>query len=466
MAAEITSPIWLNRAPKLAQAAEKATPWGFAEFFVISQTAFPALLFLPGAQVIRLPLRVASYAISLTALFWWGRQLKKVAPHPSAHWLFLAAAWLVLMIFHPTTNTALAGAAQTMLYVAVLAPVFWAPGLVESPQQLKRLLLLLLICNGINSLVGVLQVYDPATWMPPEFSSVQSSFKGGLDPFSYVNDQGQRVMRPPGLFDLPGAVCGAGMLAAVLGVSFFFLLERAWQRGAVLVLGFLGVAAIYLSQVRAALLITSGMIIVYVSVLGLLQKRGRRAMEILAVGATIVVAMFFFTVSFGGKAVSTRFATLTADAPVAVYYKSQRGSMVEEAFTKLLPDYPLGAGLGRWGMMRNYFGDQFNPDSPMIWAEVQWPAWILDGGIILLLLYVAAAVATVRHEVAIAQSKKAQLASLAAIVLACNAGVLAWTFSFTPFTTQLGLQFWFLAGALHGVADRYKNSKDEFGRAG
>ena len=27
--------------------------------------------------------------------------------------------------------------------------------------------------------------------------------------------------------------------------------------------------------------------------------------------------------------------------------------------------------------------------------------------------------------------------------------------SFTPFVAQIGIQYWFLAGALHGVACRY-----------
>jgi hypothetical protein len=27
-------------------------------------------------------------------------------------------------------------------------------------------------------------------------------------------------------------------------------------------------------------------------------------------------------------------------------------------------------------------------------------------------------------------------------------------FSFTPFVAQMGIQYWFLAGALHGVATR------------
>ena len=39
----------------------------------------------------------------------------------------------------------------------------------------------------------------------------------------------------------------------------------------------------------------------------------------------------------------------------------------------------------------------------------------------------------------------------AAAVIAVNAGTMALVFSFVPFTTQVGLQFWFLEGALHGA---------------
>ncbi len=40
-----------------------------------------------------------------------------------------------------------------------------------------------------------------------------------------------------------------------------------------------------------------------------------------------------------------------------------------------LPQYPLGAGLGRWGMISAYFGD--NSNRP-IWAEIQWTGrWLL-----------------------------------------------------------------------------------------
>ncbi len=42
-----------------------AIPRGFAEWFAISQTLLPALMFLPGSQAYRLPIRVGAYAISL-----------------------------------------------------------------------------------------------------------------------------------------------------------------------------------------------------------------------------------------------------------------------------------------------------------------------------------------------------------------------------------------------------------------
>ena len=41
--------------------------WGSAEFFVIAQTALPAVLYLPGTQPFRLYLRIAAFALSHTA---------------------------------------------------------------------------------------------------------------------------------------------------------------------------------------------------------------------------------------------------------------------------------------------------------------------------------------------------------------------------------------------------------------
>ena len=71
--------------------------------------------------------------------------------------------------------------------------------------------------------------------------------------------------------------------------------------------------------------------------------------------------------------------------------------MVIGAFDTLLVEHPLGAGLGRWGMMRIYFGNEKNVDSPAIWSEVQFSAWVLDGGIVLLCLYLSALVVAIQR---------------------------------------------------------------------
>ena len=57
--------------PAIEQTHTTRAPWGFPEVFVISQTALPALLYLPGTQPFRLPIRISAFAISLAALAWW-----------------------------------------------------------------------------------------------------------------------------------------------------------------------------------------------------------------------------------------------------------------------------------------------------------------------------------------------------------------------------------------------------------
>ena len=60
-----------------------AGPWGLPEYFIISQTALPALLFLPGTQPIRFYVRVASFGISLALLAWWAiGNPRQTRPHP------------------------------------------------------------------------------------------------------------------------------------------------------------------------------------------------------------------------------------------------------------------------------------------------------------------------------------------------------------------------------------------------
>jgi hypothetical protein len=431
---------------------QTAPPWGFPEWFILSQLALPCVLFLPGTQTFRVPIRIAPFAISLAALLWWcsARLPKRNRLHPAYLWLLPALVYLGLMILHPAANSLLAGLAQAMLYLSVLAPVFWAPSLVGGPGRLVRLLGILLIYNGINAAIGVLQVYDPDRWMPAELSRVvEASYE--LHSLSYERADGQVVLRPPGLSDYPGAVCGPGTVAALLGLIFCTWPIALWKKLLALAFASAGIMAIWLSLVRTNVLILAGSLAVYATILAV-HKQWSRLIVFLSLASSAAVASFSLAILLGGTSIAERFATLIEHDPITVYYNNGRAGWLTEGFSYFLAEYPLGAGLGRWGMMQYYFGDPNNLQSPPIFAELQIIAWILDGGYVLLIFYAMALLTTAGYELRIAMTAPSDpLRSCAALVFAVNVGTVALVFGFTPFTTQVGMQFWFLTGALHGL---------------
>jgi hypothetical protein len=307
---------------------------------------------------------------------------------------------------------------------------------------------LLLVCNGINSVVGVLQVYDPARFMPSQLSLSLS--RTALAASTFVGPNGRPMMRPPGLFDTPGAVCGPGTVAALLGLVFAVESFAWWKRAAALFLSLAGISAIYLSHVRASLVVTIGMMAVYAAFLVLQNQKAR-----LTVFSSLCVGIIFVGLAgstiIGGEGIRERFSTLLGGDPQTLYLQS-RGNQLQTGFTELASEYPFGAGLARWGMIRGYFGDRSNLDSTEIWAEVQPSVWLLDGGLVLLSAYSLALLVTVWKEWKTTMGLASRNDRLwVATVAAVNIGTLALVFSFVPFVTQVGLQYWFLEGALYGA---------------
>ena len=429
-------------------------PWGFAEWFIISQTALPALLILPGTQAFRLPIRASAFLLPLAAFVKWILDPAASARPPRVQsWVFAVLGLLTVMLFHPSTPTLEGGFAHIAVYFAVMTPLFWAPSYVKTPEQLARLLWILLMCCGLNALVGVLQVYDPVRWMPAEFSRVTMANVMALGPLSYVGPNGQIIVRPPGIFDTPGSVAGPAAYATLLGVVFAVSAIPAWKRLLSLVFAGAGLAAIYLSQVRISLVTSVGMMIVY-ALVATRQGRAGRAAQFAILGGGLIVGAFMVAIALGGQSVLDRFMTLLATDPVSVY-QTARGTQLQVTFGDLFVNHPLGSGLGRWGMVANYFGT-FSYGTGAIWAEIQLTGWMIDGGILMLALYAGALVVVAVSEYRVAiMTRFPRLAQCGAVVLAANLGTAALIFSFTPFVTQVGIQYWFLAGALHGVAQRY-----------
>jgi hypothetical protein len=255
------------------------------------------------------------------------------------------------------------------------------------------------------------------------------------------------------LFDTPGAVAGPAMFAALLGLVFAVSAIPAWKRALSLAVAGAGLAAIYLSQVRVSLVATVVMLVAY-SLVAFRQGRAARASSFAILAGTVVFGSLTLAVTLGGTAITERVASLFADDPLAVY-QGARGTQLTFTFYELLFQYPVGAGLGRWGMTSLYFGTS-TVTSPSIWAEIQFTGWMIDGGIIMVAIYVGALLAVTYSQWRIAmKTQHPRLAVCAAVVLAAGLGPAIMIISFTPFVAQVGVQYWFLAGALHGVAARY-----------
>ena len=107
-----------------------------------------------------------------------------------------------------------------------------------------------------------------------------------------------------------------------------------------------------------------------------------------------------------------------------------------------------------------YFGTN-NPNSPGIWAEIQFTGWMIDGGALMIVVYMGALVTTTLTQYQIAKATQfPRLAVCAGVILAAGLGPVLMIVSFTPFVAQIGIQYWFLAGCLHGVACRYGVNPD------
>src|SRR5256884_9502208 len=153
----------------------------------------------------------------------------------------------------------------------------------------------------------------------------------------------------------------------------------------------LGLTSIYLAQLRSTLVVAGLIVSGFVVCLAL--RRGRRALLTLSIVVLTLLASLNIAVLIGGTEVFDRIATLVEERPQAVYY-ANRGQFLEQTFTEDLPDYPLGAGLARWGMASYYFGGSNSAAQSLgLWAEIQLTGWIFDGGIPLMLAYSAAVAA-------------------------------------------------------------------------
>jgi hypothetical protein len=201
---------------------------------------------------------------------------------------------------------------------------------------------------------------------------------------------------------------------------------------------------VYLTQVRSVLLMT----IVAVGVLTVLTTR-RGALHhtvwVVTAGAALVIGSFYWASSVGGESVENRFIGIREQGAISLYQQN-RGHFLAYTTGELLDKFPLGAGVGRWGMMNAYFGDKSDESSAPLYAEIQLTGWLLDGGIPMWLLYGGGILMTLFVSAKRAGTRD-PIADVGLTVLVFVAGMAT---TGPVFNTQVGMFFWTLAAALPG----------------
>ncbi len=418
--------------------------------FVVLQILLQLSLLIPDLSAYRIVMRGGAFALSLALLF--GLRRKGIA-HPTKPWLWATICILIgELCWHPLVNNFTSGAAQCLMYLAILAPLFWVCRLNLTVSSFQKLVLLLWGFHTLSSIVGILQVYYPDMFQFAISSRITEGMYGG-DQLRITIANGQSIYRPTGLMDIPGGSATSGFYALLLGAG---LALQNKQSVILRVLGLLsapiGLFCIYFSQVRS-ILIVSGICFIVLSVALLRQRQYFSVAFIAASVAAIAPATFSWATQLGGDMTSDRVMSLVAADPGQVVYQN-RGLFLEETINELLPKYPFGAGLGRWGMMFDYFGSSLNPMAYPLWAEIQWTAWLFDGGLPLILSYSGAIAVTCYATWKImSESTSGVLRIWGNLIFAYNIGMVTFTFNYPLFLSQTGMEFW-LVNAVFFVAAR------------
>lgn len=433
----------------------RAFPWVPA--FIVFQLLCQLVLIVGDIGWARMVVRMSAFGASLALLL---ALRGRGSAHPAAGPALLVLAVLGICVFHPDTRGIVGGVAQVGLYAAVLAPLFWVPRLTSiDMSMLRRAAMILWSFHVLSAGIGVMQVYRPGVFQPPVSAVVEAKGKGYIESLKITTATGQRVFRPMGLTDMPGGAAISGLYAVLLGVAFFLTRRTPFVMAASLASVGLGVACLYLSQVRA-LVVMTGISLVAVSAV-LVWRRDVRRLTTLVLGVVAMVVIGYVAArDMAGSDVARKMGTLVRQPPSRVYYEN-RGHFLEDAITRTLPRAPFGEGLGHWGMTATYFGGG-RPAKP-VWVEIQWAAWIVDGGAPLLVTYLLTLAVALLTAWGVARARPPSpeahdLPFWGAIVLAYSIGAAALTFSYPIFLSQSGMEFWLLNGTLFAAARHARQS--------
>ncbi|MFQ4146233.1 hypothetical protein [Chlorogloeopsis sp. ULAP02] len=422
--------------------------WTWGHTFILLQFSLQIFLLFPQISIFRIPIRIASFTLGLFLLV---RLKPEGCKHPATNPALIVLVIVLLQFcLHPHINSIAAGAAQWAMYLAILSPLFWVRNLKITPHSFQSLIFLIWGIHTLSAGFGVLQMYFPTIFQLPLSTVIQSSIfqRQGL---LIALANGKQVYRPMGLTDMPGGAATAGFYALLFSVAIALKYKNPILRIACMGSAGVGLFCIYLSQVRSILVLAAISMVFFAAVL--LRTGQITRLIAMASGVTaLFAATFSWAIAVGGQSTLKRIYSLFAASPKEIY-QQHRGQFLQDTFERLLPQYPLGAGLGRWGMINNYFGDNTDLVSQPIWVEIQWTGWLLDGGLPLIFAYIAALYLACQTAWRIAINRKlGDFALWGGLIFAYDIGAVATTFNYPLFISQSGMEFWLLNTALFVAA--------------
>jgi hypothetical protein len=430
--------------------------WTWAHTFILLQFALQILLLFPLVGLLRVPIRIAAFAVGLFLLVWLPTAERKKHP-ATAPAMIVLAIMLLQFCLNPYINSVTAGIAQGAMYLAILSPLFWVRGLKITVNAFESLMLMMWGMNTLSAVVGVLQVYYPGKFQLALSTVVQNNPFGGENLLITLAN-GQQAYRPMGLTDVPGGAANAGLYAFLFGVVIALKHKNPILRILGIASGGLGLFCIYLTQIRSVLLLAA-ISMVFLAVVLLRTGQIARATVMVSGVTALFAGTFFWAIAIGGQSTLERITSLFAASPQEIYQQN-RGIFLQNTIEELLPKYPLGAGLGRWGMINGYFGDNTYLISQPIYVEIQWTAWLLDGGVPLIFAYVFTIYWACKAAWDIAINRKlGDFALWGGLIFAYDIGALAITFNYPIFMSQSGMEFWLLNTALFVAADNILDQK-------
>jgi hypothetical protein len=410
--------------------------------YVLLQLSCQLLLLVPFLANARLAIRIATFSAGLLFLVVIPR--KGAAKVPIQNIATYILGLLVLEAFHPEGSTALGALAAVALNLAILAPVFWVPRVFVQAVTFQRVITCLWLYYTASATLGVLQSYFPGHFQPALSSVVKEFGRDVVASLEIKLSSGERMFRPMGLTDTPGGSAYGALFSVLLGTGVFVLPKSPFFGARVLAIGSMaaGMTCLFLCQIRS-LLVMTGICMVTLTALLTVSGRGSRLAGLLAAVGSMIPPAFMLAASLGGRSMTDRLESLVEFDADTVYY-THRGYFLETTFNEYLPHWPLGAGLGRWGMLAHYFGTR----AGYLWAEIQWTAWLFDGGLPLMILYSTAILTTTWACLQVARGRigasEPSLSLWGAVLVAYNVGTIAECFSYVPFIGTAGIEFWLL----------------------